>query len=133
MTLERGPWAPYEPTPDDPWDMKKVAHLHRRAGFGATWADLHRDRTLGPAAGVDRLLHPPEAGAEERDILAARGAEGERLQAWWLYRILYHLDRLREKMTLFWHGHFATSNAKVRSVPLMLRQNELLRRHALGA
>src|SRR5579884_2975698 len=106
MTLERGPWAPYEPTPDDPWDMKKVAHLHRRAGFGATWADLHRDLALGPAASVDRLLHPPEAGAEEREnlaalrdgILASPGAERERLQAWWLYRVLYHPDRLREKM-----------------------------------
>src|SRR5262249_43892199 len=56
----------------------------------------------------------------------------ERLKAWWLYRILYDPDPLREKMTLFWHGHFATSNRKVQSVPLMLAQNEALRRHALG-
>jgi uncharacterized protein (DUF1800 family) len=35
-------------------------------------------------------------------------------------------------MTLFWHGHFATSNRKVQSIRLMLGQNELLRRHALG-
>jgi uncharacterized protein (DUF1800 family) len=39
---------------------------------------------------------------------------------------------LVEKMTLFWHGHFATSAAKVRESELMLQQNELLRRHALG-
>ena len=39
---------------------------------------------------------------------------------------------LVEKMTLFWHGHFATSAAKVREPKLMLQQNELLRRHALG-
>src|SRR5262249_2349568 len=56
-----------------------------------------------------------------------------RLKAWWLYRVLYDPDRLREKMTLFWHGHFATSNRKVDSVPMMLAQNEALRRHALGS
>jgi uncharacterized protein (DUF1800 family) len=38
-----------------------------------------------------------------------------------------------ERMTLFWHGHFATSQQKVRSVPLMYRQHELLRREALGS
>src|SRR5207253_10124131 len=39
---------------------------------------------------------------------------------------------LREKMTLFWHNHFATSNAKVQSAALMQKQNQLLRTHALG-
>jgi uncharacterized protein (DUF1800 family) len=39
---------------------------------------------------------------------------------------------LREKLTLFWHNHFATSVAKVTSVPLMYKQNTLLRQHALG-
>src|SRR5205823_647791 len=63
-------------------------------------------------------------------VLDAR--DSERLKAWWLYRILFDPDPLREKLTLFWHSHFATSNRKVRSIPLMLQQNELLRRHALG-
>jgi uncharacterized protein (DUF1800 family) len=39
---------------------------------------------------------------------------------------------LREKLTLFWHGHFATSIRKVASLVHMLRQNETFRRHALG-
>jgi uncharacterized protein (DUF1800 family) len=39
---------------------------------------------------------------------------------------------LREKMTLFWHNHFATSIAKVQSGPLMFQQNRLLREHSLG-
>jgi uncharacterized protein (DUF1800 family) len=140
MCSKQGPWATYEPTRADPWSLRNVAHLHRRAGLGATWAELQRDLKDGTAASVDRLLRPPEADAEERDILASLrdgiltspGTEGERLKAWWLYRILYHPDRLREKLTLFWHGHFATSDSKVQNVPLMLRQNELLRRHALG-
>jgi uncharacterized protein (DUF1800 family) len=46
--------------------------------------------------------------------------------------MLHGPDPLREKLTLFWHGHFATSNHKVQSVAAMLEQNELLRRQALG-
>ncbi len=131
-------WAPYEPTAADPWDLRKVAHLHRRAGFGATWDVLQRDRKDGPAASVERLLKPPGQTPDLQQVeeglrqgaLQVRGTE--RLKAYWLYRMLHHPDTLREKMTLFWHGHFATSMRKVGSVALMLRQNELLRRHALG-
>jgi hypothetical protein len=133
----KGPWAPYRPTDRDLWDLRKVAHLHRRAGFGPTRAELLRDLKAGPAASVDRLLKPPaNAGTERVAGLLARGArhsgDSERLKGWWLFRILHGADPLREKMTLFWHNHFATSNAKVNSVSLMFRQNELFRRHALG-
>ena len=131
-------WTPYEPSAADPWDLRKVAHLHRRAGFGATWADLQRDLQAGPAPSVERLLKQQPVGAEETQIVDSLrqgvldSRDPERLKAWWLYRMLYDRDPLREKMTLFWHGHFATSNRKVQNIPLMLRQNELLRRHALG-
>jgi len=138
MTIQEGPWAPYQPNAEDPWDLRKVAHLHRRAGFSASWGDLQRDLRAGAAASVERLLNPPAATTDEQQILDAlqRGAlssrDSERLKVYWLYRFLYDTDPLREKMTLFWHSHFATSNRKVGSVPLMLAQNELLRRHALG-
>ncbi len=138
MTGQLGPWAVYEPTPADPWNLRKVAHLHRRAGFGATWGELQRDLHDGPAVSIDRLLRPAEPTEEEREVghVLRQGVletnDAERLKAWWLYRILYGGDPLREKLTLFWHGHFATSNHKVRSVPFMLRQNELFRRHAFG-
>ena len=138
MNITAGPWAPYRPTAADPWDMGKVTHLHRRAGSGATWAELHRDLRAGPEASVQRFLNPRAPTAEEGQVLDSlrqgvlASNDGERLKAWWLYRLLYDAHPLREKMTLFWHSHFATSNRKVNSVPLMLRQNELLRRHALG-
>jgi uncharacterized protein (DUF1800 family) len=138
MTIREGPWAPFQPTAQDPWDLGKVAHIHRRAGFGATWAELRRDLRDGPAASVDRLLRPPTLTTEEQQVLDSlrhgvlSSNDGERLKAWWLYRILYDNDPLREKMTLFWHGHFATSTRKVQNVRLMLGQHELLRRHALG-
>jgi uncharacterized protein (DUF1800 family) len=138
MPTENGPWAPFQPTVKDPWDLPKVAHLHRRAGFGATRAEMNRDVKDGPSASVDRLFKPRSLGDEEKQVLDSLrqgvldSLDAGRLKAWWLYRILYDPDPLCEKLTLFWHGHFATSNRKVDSVPQMLAQNEALRRHALG-
>ena len=65
------PWARYQPSADDPWDLRKVAHLHRRAGFGATRDELLRDLEAGPIASVDRLLSPPETSIVERDAANA--------------------------------------------------------------
>jgi uncharacterized protein (DUF1800 family) len=138
MNPAADPWAPYQPGPKDPWDLRKVAHLHRRAGFGATWAELVRDLRDGPERSIDRLLSPAEPAKAERDLTdelgraAAASEDGQRAKAWWLYRILYGPDPLAEKLTLFWHGHFATSRQKVRRLALMLRQHETFRRHALG-
>src|SRR5688500_9338286 len=136
MSIREGPWAPLEPTPQDPWDLGRVAHLHRRAGFGATRAELLRDLKDGPAASVGRLLKPRPPTADEKQVLDSLrqgvldSGDADRLKAWWLYRVLYDPDPRREKMTLFWHGHFATSNRKVDSIALMLAQNELFRTRA---
>ena len=54
------------------------------------------------------------------------------LRSWWLTEMLVTPSPLTEKMTLFWHNHFVSSQQKVRSPQLMYRQNALLRRHALG-
>ncbi len=134
----RDPWAPYEPTEADPWDLRKVAHLHRRAGFGATWDELQRDLERGPTASIDGLLDPPPPSDNERRVVEAlqRGAvwatDIQRLKASWLYRMRFGHDPLRETMTLFWHDHFATSNLKVKSVTAMAEQVEMIRKHALG-
>ncbi len=54
------------------------------------------------------------------------------LGAWWLERMRQASDPLEEKLTLFWHGHFATSIQKVRDAYLMWRQNQTFREHARG-
>src|SRR5437667_5797981 len=54
------------------------------------------------------------------------------LRAWWLQRMAKGPRPLQEKMTLFWHGHFATSAQKVRDAYFMWRQNETFRRLATG-
>ncbi|MEM9065253.1 MAG: DUF1800 domain-containing protein [Planctomycetota bacterium] len=54
------------------------------------------------------------------------------MQRWWLERIIETPKPLEEKMTLFWHGHFATSYRTIENSYHMLMQNRLFRRHALG-
>jgi uncharacterized protein (DUF1800 family) len=137
-------WAAYEPTDSEPWDRARVAHLHRRAGFAAPWWVLERDVKAGPGPSIDRLLNgepqcPDGTSASEFDALldematnASASANLTRLQAVWLYRMIHTPHPLRERMTLFWHNHFATSNAKVNNLRLMQQQNDLLRRLALG-
>ena len=132
-------WTVYEPDDQAPWDLARVVHLHRRAGFAATWDELQRDLKDGPAASVERLLkgtatlHSPAEFASTADLLAdAAVAAGDigRLKAWWMYRLLFSPDPLGEKLTLLWHNHFATSNAKVQDIGAMRRQNDTFRKHA---
>jgi uncharacterized protein (DUF1800 family) len=137
-------WAAYRPEPARPWDFQAVAHLHRRAGFAAPWGTLQRDLKVGPAASVDRLLAGEPAAADGTpaaefesflDAMAGRlgaTADLEGLQSIWFYRMVFTPHPLRERMTLLWHDHFATSMAKVNSAILMQRQNALLRSQALG-
>jgi uncharacterized protein (DUF1800 family) len=134
-------WAPYAPDSGAPWTLRRVVHLHRRAGFAATWEELQRDLREGPAASVDRLLAgraneaPPPGFASTGDLLAVwavNSGELNRLKAWWFYRMLFGPDLLGEKLTLLWHDHFATADSKVEDVALMRRQNDTLRRHARG-
>jgi uncharacterized protein (DUF1800 family) len=141
MTDPKWAWAPYEPTADNPWDRRKVGHLYRRAAFGATAAELDAGVKAGQEKTIDRLL----AGAADSEeftrtsqFMASErsmppGAPQARLSAWWLDRMLKTAHPLREKLTLFWHNHFATSNAKVQNARYMLGQYHLMRNHALGS
>src|SRR5262245_15525015 len=134
----RWAWEPYQPSEKSPWDLPKVGHLHRRAGFGATWVELQEGLKAGPEKTITALLRggPGQEAFDEETAkvgaVVAKANNGPQLRAWWLMRMLYTPHPLREKMTLFWHNHFATSNAKVNNAGYMLGQYELMRRHALG-
>ena len=133
-------WTPYQPTDSVPWNIQRVAHLHRRAGFAVPWEVLDRDLREGPEAAIDRLLSGKKGAATTPDdfesladtIGDAAVASGnvQRLKAWWLYRMIFSLDPLGERLTLVWHNHFATSFRKVQDVAMMRRQNELFRQFA---
>jgi uncharacterized protein (DUF1800 family) len=115
-----------------------IAHLYRRAGFGLSATDLKTATDKGFAACVDEFLHPEKIKDPLEDRLKEMQGEVfdltviEDAQAWWLYRMIHTQRALEEKMTLFWHMHFATGNGKVDRPAFMVQQNELFRRHSLG-
>ena len=80
---------------------------------------------------------PEEAEKIRREVFKKFQQDNRRhaleAQGWWFRRMLATKAPLREKMTLFWHDHFATSIQKVKQPVLMLNQNELFRRHAFGS
>ena len=133
----RWAWEPYRPSEKSPWDLKKVGHLYRRAAFGATLAELEEGLRAGPDKAVTALLkgdasRPAFDADGELAALVKKSNSGTLARSWWLRRMLESPQPLREKMTLFWHNHFATSNAKVQNAGYMLGQYELMYRHALG-
>jgi hypothetical protein len=134
----RWAWQPYRPSKDAPWDLARVGHLYRRAAFGATYAELQAGLKAGPEALIARMLQGgPGLDAFDAEMAPlaeniARYNDIVHLRAWWLARMLRSPHPLQEKITLFWHNHFATSFAKVGSARFMLGQYQLLRRHALG-
>jgi uncharacterized protein (DUF1800 family) len=74
----------------------------------------------------------PERKEKMREMQEMQAAQILDLRYWWLKRMMTAQNPLREKMTLFWHGHFATSIQKVNNCYWMWLQNETLRRNALG-
>ncbi|HKC43002.1 MAG TPA: DUF1800 domain-containing protein, partial [Burkholderiales bacterium] len=131
-------------------------HVLNRTGFGAQPREIADYARLSREQAVDRLLAgtvatartpPPEwvreaivpprelrqASQEERKRFVAQEIRrGFDLRTWWVQEMLDTPSPLSERMTLFWHGHFASSQQKVRYTQLMYRQNLLLRRHAVG-
>jgi hypothetical protein len=143
------------------WNSDAAAHLLRRAGFGGTPEDAEVLAAAGLEVAVDRLLADngrglpsppatdPAEGRRRRELTrAARSDEAARLEfraytramketfdamrTWWLECMRAGDAGVREKLTLFWHGHFATSQTKVRFNHLMLGQNETFRRFGAG-
>lgn len=133
-----------------------VAHLVRRAAFGAPAATIDELAGLGYEGAVDALcsfeeadpaadaIAPPafdtegylaaQQGDEEARRAAGRTARAERraLPMWWLRRMVAAEQPVREKVTFLWHDHFATSLEKVKLAELLYRQRHTLYELATG-
>lgn len=113
-----------------------IRHLLRRAGFGASPDELQHYIKLGYEGSVEELLHPQSVNNDELNrklkMQAFDFTNIDDLQRWWTYRMLSSKRPLEEKMTLFWHGHFATSDRKVKNPYAMYVQNMLFRKLCLG-
>src|SRR5262249_5378959 len=114
-----------------------VAHLLRRAGFGGTPNQIATLAAQDWSTTVDQLLDFSAAPADVEPAFLTDDSLGDwekefQLQAWWLDRMMTTTTPLQEKLTLLWHGHFATANNKVDDARLMYLQNALFRAGAAG-
>jgi uncharacterized protein (DUF1800 family) len=113
--------APFEPAPPEAFDRNIIRPPTEEEARLAAQARRARDEdTLA-------MLREKRQEAERED----RRQMGE-IQKWWLKRMIETTRPLEEKMTLFWHGHFATSFRVIEDSYHMFRQNELFRSHAVG-
>lgn len=119
----------------EPWDDAAAAHVLRRIGFGACLETLRAAVERGFEGTVAELegrrAHDPAFMGKSVERLLSLGDLAS-LQSRWMALILGDGAPLLERVTLMWHGHFATSNSKVGDVRLMHRQNEIFRSHGLG-
>jgi uncharacterized protein (DUF1800 family) len=131
-------------------EQRRVARLFHRAGFGATVDEINSWAAQGYPAAVDHLLGFAPASsstrvADEAQVtVVVKAAEQDDAQGraipditayarWWLDRMATGPYPLEEKLTLYWHRHFATGYQKVDLFGPMLAQNKLLRDLAAGS
>ncbi len=150
-----------KPLDSKDWSYAKARHLLVRAGFGGTPQEVKELYDLGLFKAVDKLvdyhLQPsakaaldisvplPQDDLEKKlrnDFLANRAKaarsdleknQTQKLRLWWLERIVESPRPLQEKLTLFWHGHFANQQSVVKNSYTMYQQNQLFREHAAGS
>jgi len=91
-----------------------------------------RREVMSETEGMSREEADKARRAAQREIQQKNRRQGLEGQGWWFRKMLTTDAPLREKMTLFWHDHFATSIQKVKQPALMIVQNELFREHAFG-
>ena len=130
-------WEKWQPSDKQPWNHRRAAHLVRRAGFGVTFKQLDSLVESGFESAFQSILTTEgrdqfDQTMKPMERVLTSSQDPRQLASWWLLRMLQTPCQLLEKTTLFWHGHFATGAEKVANARAMLKQNELLRRHALG-
>ena len=120
-------------------DMALMAHLIRRAGFGATRDEMEARVMRGYAATVEELLHPEEQEPVDRYVFfryqpgfwkpVTSPGMGS---ATWLYHLINTRAPLEEKVALFWHQVFATGQSKLDNYDEMTDQIDLFREKGMG-
>jgi uncharacterized protein (DUF1800 family) len=120
----------------------EAAHLLRRMGFGGPPEEIDALVAKGREGAVDYLIAYNQIDNQPMEDLLRRGFDFSDptdfskfnradMQRWWFTRMVYTSRAFEEKMTLFWHNHFATAASKVPEI-FLFTQNQLLRGHALA-
>ena len=120
-------------------DIKLIAHLMRRAGFGAAREELDAYAARGYEATVEELLNPADTEwlgddmVRRFDLEASGMINASGSARSWVYRMITTNAPLVEKMALFWHGIFATGVPKVINGRVLSDQIALFRRHGMDS
>jgi hypothetical protein len=120
-------------------DIGLMAHLMRRAGFGAGRDELEARAWKGYEATVEELLHPelqppvdPYTLLRYQPASLLPGGQPPMGNVNWMYHLVNTNRPLEEKMAIFWHHVFATGNSKVDNYDQLLEQINLFREHGMG-
>ena len=118
-------------------DIALMAHLMRRAGFGATYEELERRAAQGYEATVEELLHPEDQPQLDLDVMQRYMGWRDMgylasNQGYWTYRMVNSPRQLEEKLCLFWHGIFCVGDSKCMAPQNILNQLNKFRDHGMG-
>ena len=119
-------------------DLQLMAHLLRRAAFGVNRSQLDTYAERGYDAAVDDLLSPDDPNEMTDDLIWRYHHEQSGMMgqispgSYWLYKMVTSTDPLREKMSLFWHGIFATGYPKITQGKVMSDQIRMFRHYGMG-
>jgi uncharacterized protein (DUF1800 family) len=115
-----------------------MAHLMRRAGFGASYAEVEARAAKGYEATVEELLNPETQPELDDDIMMRYKTEWvskaalEGQQEEWTFRMINSKRPLEEKLALFWHGIFCTGHAKCENPRQQNFEIDMFRKHGFG-
>ncbi|MXX92973.1 MAG: DUF1800 domain-containing protein [Chloroflexi bacterium] len=119
-------------------DTALMAHLLRRAGFGATRDQIDEYVAKGYDETVEELLHPEYSEPEDQDLLdryfiaSVEARSVGHADPQWAWRMATTTKHLEEKIALFWHGLLAVGGIKLDHGMEMLTEIDLFRRYGLG-
>ena len=120
-------------------EVALMAHLLRRASFGATRDELGSYLEKGYEATVEDLLNPVDCDEMPEDLIRRYHVDQSTLRsqtgakAHWIYRMVTTTCPLQEKMTLFWHRVFATAATKLIQARVVVNQIDMFRQYGMGS
>ena len=141
------------------WSEDAIRHLFRRTKFGVKINEIALSKQIGLTATIDLLLNvdavlpsppvkeynPTNAAIPDVQVLAGQtwvndpvsdgtvnALRRSSFKKWWVGQLVNQDNSIKEKMTLFWHNHFATESTDIGNAQYLYKHHALLRQHALG-